>query len=429
MRFTILTLFPEFFDSPLACGMLAKGAREGQVEYSLVNPRDFTEDRHRTVDDRPYGGGPGMVMMCEPLARALESVPQPGRVVYLSPRGRALDQSLARELAAEPALTLVCGRYEGVDQRFLDHFGVEEVSVGDFVLNGGEAGALCLVEAVARLLPGFMGHDDSADEESFSHGLLEYPHYTRPEEFRGLKVPDVLQGGDHAAVARWRRSEALRLTLSRRPDLLDEAPLSDGDLDELRRARASGTGARLGRNLYLALLHAPVLNKFGHTVSVSLTNLDVHDIARVSRTCGLGGYYIATPLTDQRELLERLIGHWLQGPGQSANRDRAEALGLIRAATDLDEIVRDLTGRCGEPPLVVATSARGAGTLTVGRVRGELARRPVLLVMGTGHGLAPEILEQADGVLRPVRALGGYNHLSVRSATAMMVDRLLGDTL
>ena len=235
------------------------------------------------------------------------------------------------------------------------------------------------MEAVARLVPGFMGHEESADEESFSSGLLEYPHYTRPEEYRGLRVPQVLQGGDHKAVALWRREQALELTLARRPDLLRDADLESGDADILRRARKSGVGRRLGKNLYLALLHAPVLNKFGHTVSVSLTNLDVHDIARVSRTCGLGGYYIATPLSDQRALLDRLIGHWLDGPGRSANRDRSEAFGAIRAATDLDEIIRDIEGRCGQPPIVIATSARDRSPM-------EIMFKSLMASVGVGSG-------------------------------------------
>lgn len=429
MRFNIITLFPEFFDSPLSCGLMAKGAEQGLVEFSRVNPRDFTEDRHRTVDGRPYGGGPGMVMMCDPVARSIESLPDPGRMVYLSPRGKPLTQSLARELAEQDSLTLICGRYEGLDQRLLDLFPIEEVSVGDFVLNGGESAALCLMESVARLVPEFMGHQDSADEESFSHGLLEYPHYTRPEEYRGLAVPEVLMSGDHGRIAAWRRERALEITLGSRPDLLPEAELTHDDVRLLRRARNQGAVRPLGRNLYLALLHAPVVNKFGQTVSVSLTNLDIHDIARVSRTCGLGGYYIATPLSDQRKLLDRLVGHWLDGPGRGANSDRSEAIGTIRAATDLDEIVRDVEDRCGQAPKVVATSARGAGTLTGGTVREWLEEGPVLLVMGTAHGLAPEVLEGAHGVLRPVRFMSGYNHLSVRSATAIMVDRLLGDAL
>ncbi|MBU1003535.1 MAG: tRNA (guanosine(37)-N1)-methyltransferase TrmD [Proteobacteria bacterium] len=429
MRFNIITLFPEFFDSPLSCGLLAKGAEQGLVNFSLLNPRDFTSDRHRTVDDRPYGGGPGMVMMCDPLAQAIESLPQPGRIVYLSPRGTPLTQSLAQELSLEQDLTLICGRYEGLDERLLELFPIEQVSVGDFVLNGGESAALCLLESVARLVPEFMGHEDSADEESFSTGLLEYPHYTRPEEYRGLSVPEVLTGGDHKRIAAWRHERALDQTLASRPDLLWQAQLDEDDVRYLRRAKAGGQGRALGRNLYLALLHAPVVNKFGQTVSVSLTNLDIHDIARVSCTCGLGGYYIATPLADQRKLLERLIGHWLDGPGRRANSDRSEAIGTVRAATDLEEIVRDVEKCCGQMPKVVATSARGAGDLTGTKVREWLGEGPVLLVMGTAHGLAPEVLERADGVLRPVRFMSGYNHLSVRSATAIMVDRLLGDAL
>ncbi|WP_028586243.1 tRNA (guanosine(37)-N1)-methyltransferase TrmD [Desulfocurvus vexinensis] len=426
MRFTLVTLFPEFFDSPLASGLMGRGEQAGLVEFSCVNPRDFAADQRGTVDDRPYGGGPGMVMSCPPLVAALESIPRPGRMIYLSPRGRRLDQALARELAAQQALTLICGRYEGIDQRILELFPVQEVSVGDFVLNGGEAGALCLMEAVARLLPGFMGHEGSADEESFSQGLLEYPHYTRPEEFRGLRVPAVLAGGDHGRVAAWRRERALETTLDRRPDLLAEAALDEADLAVLRRARRAA-GPRLGRNLYVALLHAPVLNKFGQTVAVSLTNLDVHDIARVSRTCGLGGYYVATPLADQRALLDTLLGHWLDGPGREANADRAEALGTVRAAADLDEVLADVARRCGQAPRVLATSARGAGGMTPGRVRAWLGQGPVVLVLGTGHGLAPEILERADGVLRPLHGLGGYNHLPVRAAAAMIIDRVLGD--
>ncbi|NJB68602.1 tRNA (guanine37-N1)-methyltransferase [Desulfobaculum xiamenense] len=427
MKFHIVTLFPEFFDSPLSSAMLGKGAEEGLVAFTRTNPRDFTEDRHRTVDDRPYGGGPGMVMMCEPLSRALDSIETPGRMLALTPRGRPLDQAFARELAAQENLTLICGRYEGIDERIFDQYPIEGVSVGDFVLNGGEAAALCVIESVARLVPEFMGHEDSGDEESFSHGLLEYPHYTRPPVFRGQSVPDILTCGDHGRIAAWRRHKALEVTLANRPDILEQASLTGDDIEVLREIRAQGGIETLGRNLYVALLHAPVLNKFGQTVAVSLTNLDVHDIARVSRTYGLGGYYIATPLTDQRNLLERLVGHWVDGPGQRANRDRTDAFGAIRTASDLFEIIADVERRAGQRPVVVATTARGAGNASVPAVRQWLADKPVLLVMGTASGLAPEVMEDADAVLRPVRGIGRYNHLSVRSATAIIVDRVLGD--
>lgn len=426
MRITIVTLFPEFFDSPLRCALMGKGREAGVVDFALVNPRDFTTDRHRTADDRPYGGGPGMVMLAEPLARALESIPQPGRMLLTSPRGRALDQDLARELAAEESVTVICGRYEGLDERLCELFPLEHVRVGEAVLNGGEAAALCLAEAVARLRPGFMGHADSGEEESFSRGLLEYPHYTRPEEFRGLPVPEVLLSGDHARIARWRREQALAETLRRRPDLLEQADLGRDDLETLRRLRREGP-PRPGRNLYLALVHAPVLNKFGEVTAVSLTNLDVHDIGRVSRTYGAAGLAVVTPLEDQQALLGKLLGHWTEGAGSRSNPDRAEALDRVAGLPDLDAAVAWVEAQAGSRPKVVATSARDAGSLTLPQVREWLRDEPVLLVLGTGHGLAPQILERADGVLRPLRPLGEYNHLPVRAAAAILLDRLLGD--
>lgn len=423
MRVTILTLFPEFFDSPLAAGLMGKARERGVLDVSCVNPRDFAEGRHRSVDDSPYGGGPGMVMQLDPLVKAVESLPEPGRILMLSPKGRPLTQVLARELSAAPALTLVCGRYEGIDARFEEIFPVEPVSVGDFVLNGGEAGALCLLEAVARLLPDYMGKEASGDEESFSHGLLEYPHYSRPEEYRGLRVPEALLSGDHARIRTWRREQALSATLAARPDLLAEAPLDGKDFAYLR----SLPRRNLARNLGVALLHHPVITGKRKVGTTSLTNLDLHDISRVSRSYGVSCVIAATPLHDQRVLGERLIAHWTAGEGAAANPDRAEALGLLRIVPDLASAREEMARRTGRQPLVVATTARGEGTVSPARVRERLAGEPVLLVFGTGHGLAPEVLEQADMVLRPVRPYADYNHLPVRAAVAVCLDRILAD--
>ncbi len=423
MRFSILSLFPEFFDSPLSCGLMGKAREQGLVEFALVNPRDFAEGKHRSVDARSFGGGPGMVMSLAPLSAALRNLENPGRMLLLSPRGRKLDQPFVRELAAEPALTVICGRYEGIDERLLDLFPIELVSVGDYVLNGGEAACLCLVEAVARLKPGFMGKEASGDEESFSLGVLEYPHYTRPEVFENLTVPEILLGGDHAKVARWRREQSLLQTLARRPELLADAPLSAQD----RTFLAASPRTLLARNLHIALVHGPVLNKFGHTVTVSLTNLDLHDISRVSRTYGLGGYHVVTPLEDQRALAATLVGHWTEGPGGRGNPDRAQALGTVRVTASLEEAIEAVTALAGQPPWVLATSARPEGAVTPAQVRGELAGRPVLLVLGTGSGLAPEALAQTHGQVAPVRPYGAYNHLPVRSAAAILTDRILGD--
>ncbi len=229
LRFHILTLFPELFDSVLSATMLQKGQARGALAFVLHDIRSFAVDKHRVTDDYPYGGGQGMVMKPEPIVAALEALgPQRPWRVLLSPQGRPFTQVTASELARRSEIALVCGRYEGVDERVLG-FVDEEVSIGDFVLSGGEVAALVVIDAVSRLVPGVLGDEASAAEESFTEGLLEYPQYTRPPDFRGLRVPDVLLSGDHGAIARWRRQEALRRTFARRPDLLRHAPLTDED--------------------------------------------------------------------------------------------------------------------------------------------------------------------------------------------------------
>jgi tRNA (guanine37-N1)-methyltransferase len=258
MRFDLITIFPEFFTSILGHGVLRRAIGQGRVGVEAHDLRNFTHDRHRTVDDRPFGGGEGMVLKPEPLAAAIESLgvagkggrdPARERVVLLSAQGRRLTQARARELAGLERLVLICGRYEGVDERVNELLCDEELSIGDYVLSGGELAAAIVVDATARLLPGVLGNEASSEYESFgvadsgtgavegqpplavhgSGGLLDYPHYTRPAEFRGLAVPEVLMGGDHAAIRRWRREKALEKTLRNRPDLLPGADLTEAD--------------------------------------------------------------------------------------------------------------------------------------------------------------------------------------------------------
>ncbi len=221
MRIDVFTIFPGIFESPLRESLLGKAGRAGVLDVRVHDIRDFTTDKHRQVDDEPYGGGPGMVMKPEPVFAAVESLGDgPKRVILLSPAGRRLDQALARELARERWVIVVCGRYEGVDERVVDGLPAEEVSIGDYVLSGGEIPALVLIEAVTRLVPGVVGKEESLDRESFEQGVLDHPQYTRPQEFRGMAVPDVLLSGNHAEVERWRREAALEKTRRNRPDLL-----------------------------------------------------------------------------------------------------------------------------------------------------------------------------------------------------------------
>jgi tRNA (guanine37-N1)-methyltransferase len=235
VRVDVISIFPAYLDGPLQVSLLGKAVERGLLDVHLHDLRSWTSDRHRTVDDTPYGGGAGMVMRPEPWGLALDEIVPAGgaRLVVPTPAGRPFTQQLAQELAAEPRLVFGCGRYEGIDQRVVawasQRMPVDEVSIGDYVLAGGEAAVLVIVEAVARLLPGFLGNADSLAEESHAGGLLEYPVYTRPPTWHGLEVPGVLLSGDHGAVARWRRDESLRRTAARRPDLLAGADLSERD--------------------------------------------------------------------------------------------------------------------------------------------------------------------------------------------------------
>lgn len=231
MHFHVITLFPEMIEQFCSYGVLGRAIKQGVINVSCQNPRDYTQDRHRTVDDRPYGGGPGMLMKVEPLAAAIdaakESASEDVKIVYLSPQGRTLKQDCVKQMAGHEDIILIAGRYEGIDERIIEQYVDEELSIGDYVLSGGEMPALIMVDAVARMLPGVLGDDESALQDSFMRGLLDYPHYTRPEEINGRTVPEVLLSGDHEAIARWRQRQALGRTWLRRPDLIKAMQLDE----------------------------------------------------------------------------------------------------------------------------------------------------------------------------------------------------------
>jgi len=254
MRFEILTLFPGMFDGPFSESIVRRAAEAGRISIALHDIRDYAPGRHRVTDDAPYGGGGGMVMKPEPIFNAVEAIlgdGSPSRwrgegrppvpVVLLSPQGRLFDHQVARELARWQRLLLICGRYEGVDERVRQYLCTDEISIGDYVLSGGELGAMVVVDAVTRLLPGVLGDPGAPFEDSHADGLLEYPHYTRPAEYRGYEVPSVLLSGHHAEVTRWRRQESLRRTFLRRPDLLARARLSEADRRFLRQLEEEGS--------------------------------------------------------------------------------------------------------------------------------------------------------------------------------------------
>jgi tRNA (guanine37-N1)-methyltransferase len=241
MKFDIITIFPEMFSSAFSGGVIRKAFEKGLMEIHVHDLRDYTSDKHRQVDDRPYGGQEGMVFKAEPVFRAIEDIraSADSRIYLLSPQGRKFDSALAADIAGTPQVILICGRYEGVDERIIESLIDEEISIGDYVLTGGEPAAIVVVDAASRFVPGVVGRSESVAHDSFEEGRLDFPHYTRPRDFRGMKVPQVLFSGDHAKIERWRKKEALEKTLSKRPDLLDRAlsPEEIEILEEIREER------------------------------------------------------------------------------------------------------------------------------------------------------------------------------------------------
>jgi tRNA (guanine37-N1)-methyltransferase len=421
INFTIVTIFPQMFDSPLAYSIPRRAREKNLISVKLVDPRVYATDRHRTTDDSPYGGGPGMVMKVEPLVAAIEDIRTAAanaRVLLLSPRGRMLNQKIAERLAQEKEIVLVCGRYEGIDER-VKAFVDDELSVGDYMLSGGEPAALIVIDAVSRLIPGVLGNQASADDDSFAEGLLEYPQYTRPEDFRGMRVPEILLSGDHEKIRRWRREQSLILTRQRRPDLLVSASLAASEQQPTRSPRGQ---------VFLALLHYPVYDKNRQVVTTAVTNMDIHDIARSARTYGIKGFYVVTPVKALQKLALKILEHWETGYGSQYNATRKEALSVARIRDTLDDAVIDIERRTGMKPVIVGTSARrGHGRTSFATLKEMIIKEacPFLILLGTGWGLTESIFAQADYVLAPIEGTADYNHLSVRSAAAIMLDRLL----
>lgn len=428
LNFNIISLFPEFFASPLDTSLMGRAVQNSLVNFTFINPRDFSKRPHRNVDDRPYGGGPGMLMQLEPLLGALDSINDTGPVLQMSPDGEMLSARLARKLAKYDNITLICGRYEGMDARLASLYPVREISICQAVLNGGETAALAVIEAVSRFLPGFLGKDESSADETFSDGLLEYPQYTRPESYRGCAVPQILLEGNHALVSEWRRKASLAKTLSRRPELLSGASLNKKDAEYLR----SIPRERAGRNLTFCLCHYPVRLEQGRIGSSSLTNLDIHDIGRISRSYGMGPFYVLLALQEQREILDTILSHWHRAANPEVHEDRKRALAHVCPVRNFAELEEKAISYYGVRPIFIASSAnwpegRDSGPLLAPEDVREICRdNPVIILLGTGRGLDLKALAIDCHLLRPLRFLD-ENHLSVRSAAAIMADRILGD--
>lgn len=424
MQIDIITIFPEYFESPLKIGLLGKALEKGLLKINLYNLRDFAEDKHRTVDDEPFGGGEGMVFKPAPLYKAISHIKNldpSAWIIYLSPQGEVLNQKIAERLSKKEHLILICGRYEGIDERIRENFIDEEISIGDYVVFGGEVASLVLIEALARLIPGVVGKKDSVEKESFSAGLLKYPCYTRPRDFMGYKVPEVLLSGNHAEIERYRRRKSMEITLKRKPYLFKEAELSEED-------RITVVELLKVQRFYIFLVHYPVYNKRGEKIASAIANLDLHDLSRLARTYGLKGVYIIQPLEDQRKLAEDLIDYWMSKKGAEYNPLRKEAIKLIKLFESLDDAIFEVEKAEGERPVLLGTDANPKRKyIGCEEIRNLLWEKPIALVLGTAWGLCEEVLDRCDYFLEPIWGrLDPYNHLSVRSAASILIDRILG---
>ncbi len=415
---SVVTAFPDLVRSYLDTSVLGRGVRSGRLEVSVVDMRDYASGDYRQIDDYSFGGG-GMVLMPGPLEDALDAIaPKDERyVVYPSPQGVQVHQEMIEDLyrvSSTKRLVIVCGHYEGVDERFIQRNVDLEASMGDFVLTGGELPALAIVDAVSRLVKGVVGRERAVEEDSFFSGMLDHSHYTRPADFEGDEVPQVLLGGDHAEIESYRRKEAVSRTLARRPDIVARANVMP----------------YLGKGVYVLQIHHPVLDKNGDKSTTAITGMDLHDIARACRTYGVKKYLIVNPLTPQREMIKKVADHWVSGYGAGFNPDRCEAMKLIKTFASLDRALGWIAEREKTRPFTVATTARinDRATHWLGLKR-EMLRldAPVAFLFGTGWGLHEDVIECSSAVLAPI--MGGkddYNHLSVRSAASIVLDRFFG---
>lgn len=425
MQFDVITLFPKMFEGPFSEGIVSQAIKRGDITLNFYNPRDVAKDVHQSVDDRPFGGGPGMVLLPEILKETLDKVPQNSkrRVVYLSPQGQRMNHQKARQMARDyDQIVLICGRYGGVDERFLKKYVDEEISVGDYVLSGGELAAMTVMDATSRFLPGTLGNDQSPEEESFKDELLEQPLYTRPWEFEGETPPEILRSGHHEKIEKWRRQQRVGRTIEKRPDLMANSNMTQNEINE------SLDVMPLRRNLAVGLVHYPIYNKTGKVVATNVTNFDIHDISRICRTYGVDQFYIITPSQEQLAYVGRVLDFWKNGRGIEYNPTRNDALRNTRLAPSI-EAALEHWDRPGTK--VVATSARvvsGPTPMGFTRLREEALKDPQFLVFGTGYGLENGLVRNCDYLLEPIRGRSpdGFRHLPVRAAVSIILDRLFG---
>ena len=428
MNISILTVFEKLYQPFLQTSLVQRAQKKAIVQIDVQSFFSFIAPKKR-IDAPTFGPGAGMLIRPTVVKKAVEKKEAKfGKAfkIFFSPQGEKLNQrsleTIVQKFREYGHLMLLPARYEGMDVRVEDEYADMVVSIGDFVLMGGDMPAMMLIEGLLRLIPGVVGKEESVRYESFTGPFVDYPSYTEPVEWKGRKVPDIVRSGNHAAIDRWRSAQAAKKTVLEHFSWMRSQPISEEQKDLAKQFIPPH---------YVALMHTDVLVAKNQPGVTSVTSLDLHDIARSSRTYGIKNFFVVTPLIDQQKIVRRLLDFWQTGIGIEYNRNRYEAVKLVRLISSLDEVIRTIEKKEGKKPLLVATSARpteehGRHITFYDQSQVWVHDRPVLVVLGTGKGLTEPLIKYCDYLLGSVHGFSDFNHLSVRSAAAIILDRWLG---
>jgi tRNA (guanine37-N1)-methyltransferase len=470
IKISIITVFPELYDSFIKTSLIGRAVEEKLVEFNFVKFSDLCLPKER-IDEPTVGPGAGMIIKPEIMQKAIQSCQEkfgPGFKIFFSPQGKKLDQRLLQKLYAKlinpdtkqmnpaswfdastmlsattsgfitavrpepvegsqerlspnPHLILVCARYEGIDERVENYYSDLSISIGDYVLMGGDIPAQVFLEGLLRLLPKVVGKSESVEKESFQSSFLDYPEYGLPVEWNGMPVPEILRSGNHAEIEKWRNQQACKKTVLNRFDWFRSNQPSKEEIELCR------------KNIpphYIVLMHSQVNTKDENSGHTSVASIDIHDIARSSAMYGIKKYFLVTELEDQFKIIETFLKFWQSDVGLNYNQSRFNAVSRVSAVTTIDNVINEIEAIENAKPLIITTSAKDHpfGQKIDYQSQGLVWKhnRPVLIVLGTGQGLNNDIMQRSDFILTPITGMTGYSHLSVRSAAAIILDRWLG---
>lgn len=429
MKVSVLTLFSDLYKPFFETSLMKRAEENGLLNYSLDSIFQYVDPKHR-IDASTFGHQSGMLIRPEVIEKAIDTAEQQrGKAykIFLSPQGKKLDQKLVKQLwkrvEKQQHLLFFASRYEGIDARVEEEYADEVISVGDFVTMGGDLPAMILMEALFRYMPGIVGKQESVEKDSFSGPFVDHPEYTKPVVWKGKEVPEILRSGNHKAIQEWQEQKAAEKTVLEHFDWLRSCSMTEKEIALAKSFMPSH---------YVALMHADMLLKEGRIGTTSITTLDMHDIARSCTTYGIKNYFIVSPLQDQKQIAQTVLDFWREEKvGGEYNKDRHHALNGVVLQNDLDEVIAEIEKKEGKKPIIIGTTARTTDDAYDWISYHDQTKawghgRPVLFLFGTGHGMSQKLLDRCDYMLHPVRGFTTFNHLSVRSAVAVVLDKWLG---